>query len=264
MQVQEACFKWIVTFATVHPCKSQAIFLLSVHKLFDSKEKAMPRFVWGKCCLSDVFIGAIMKENCPYQYVGVNWFPRTWQVTLGCHEGLFYIIFAEATFHLDARRACLVGLFGVIRNMSITMHRIRKTSRSHLQDILISMLISESNSPSPPRTLAPALLSGVRGLKLVVLRCVLTYQVRPAIHGTQRRRTLLSTKSWLFQARRANYVRDATMQASLPRPLLLLPSPPRRLLDCFSGRIVLEQVSKEPPFRQLPSIPACFNLNGPH
>lgn len=42
MRVREACSKWIVTFATVHPCNSQAILLLSVHKLFDSKETVMP------------------------------------------------------------------------------------------------------------------------------------------------------------------------------------------------------------------------------
>lgn len=44
------------------------------------------------------------------------------------------------------------------------------------------MLISDSILRVHPKTLAPGLLSGVRDLKLAVLRYILTYQVCPAIH----------------------------------------------------------------------------------
>lgn len=165
-----------------------------------------------------------------------------------------------------AREALGQERFPGAEKIVLITHRRRHVKITHTFEIFLFVCLYLSQILRVlPRALAPGLRSGVRDLKLAVLRYVLTCQVCPAIHGTQRRSMSLPTeKPWLSQATRANQAWAARAQASLPRPLLLLPSPPQRLLDCFSGRNVLEQVSKEPPFRQIPSLPASSNLNGPN
>lgn len=148
------------------------------------------------------------------------------------------------------------------------MGRIRGTPTPSLADTLISMLIFEPNSPRPPRGISSGSPVWRWGLG-----------ISSATLGTDSAGTPgLPCHSWVppvdnlvvnerdldVSSKVANDFEGANVQASLPRPLLLLPSPPQRLLDCFSGRNILEKVLKEPPFRQLPHVPASFNLIRPH
>lgn len=60
--------------------------------------------VWGEFCFYEIFIGAIMEENCPCQSAGVR------SIHSGVSQGLLYIAFEQV--HVVSRtqmRSCYVG-----------------------------------------------------------------------------------------------------------------------------------------------------------
>lgn len=72
------------------------------------------------------------------------------------------------------------------------------------------MLIFVSNSPSHPRALAPGLLSGVRGFKLVALRYVLAYQDWPAIRWNPAAEQVVVNRKVMAVSSKASQLRRGT------------------------------------------------------